>query len=322
MNEVDPLRASVSLPLHNVLFPFGFAVQIKTNQSAVMRAAERSWGAFLPKFRESPVEVRVVVSEYPFRRRPNPPIFRAQSNLLVIVSDAHNFACCDLNSGVAFACVTAAALKNLDYFRFHFLDAMVYSLLDTRHLVAVHAACIEKNGHGFLLVGDSGAGKTSLAYAAARRGWTYISDDATSIVRATQARTVVGNFQSFRFRPNALSLFPELHGTVALRSGKPTVEIRTESMPNVKVAPQARIDFVVFLDRQNSADASLAIEPVSHEYALRRLLQNPWPPELMLNEERLTALERLLEARLCRLTYAELEQAVDGLERVATKGLS
>ena len=99
---------------------------------------------------------------------------------------------------------------------------MVYSLLDTQHLLKCHAACVAKNGHGVLFVGGSGAGKSSLAYACARRGWTYISDDGASLVRRRPGRQVLGNPQNFHFRPDARSCFPELRGRLKLRDGKPT----------------------------------------------------------------------------------------------------
>ncbi|MGH9582392.1 MAG: aldolase, partial [Bryobacteraceae bacterium] len=168
----DPLRAFLPLPHHHVLFPLGFPVHIKSNELAVVRLAEESWGRFEPRFRDAPIEVRFLVSDVLLRHRPLPPIFRAQGNLLTIAADAHNFACCDLSAGFGFACVTKGAVMKKEYMRNHFLGAMVYTLLDTRNVVALHAACLVKDGHGVLFAGRSGTGKSSLAYACMRRGWT------------------------------------------------------------------------------------------------------------------------------------------------------
>ena len=128
---------------------------------------------------------------------------RAQSNLLAGVAGRENFQCCDLEKGFAFAWVTEAVVENTDFFRYHFLEAMTWCLLDTRHLVSIHAACVALNGRGMLLAGNSGVGKSSLAYACARRGWTYTSDDATSLVRRDRGRTALGNPRVFRFRGTA-----------------------------------------------------------------------------------------------------------------------
>ncbi len=161
----DPLHASVRLPLHHVLFPLGFPLSVKSNEPAVIRAAESSWGWFHQRYRVAPIELRILASEVYSRRRPPIPTFRAQANLLTLIADRDNFGCCDLASGFGFANVTKAATTHGYYIRYYFLDAMVYTLLDTRHLIAIHSACVEFQGRGVLLIGASGAGKSSLLFA-------------------------------------------------------------------------------------------------------------------------------------------------------------
>ncbi|MBV8552224.1 MAG: aldolase [Acidobacteriaceae bacterium] len=312
----DPLRAFVALTSHHVLFPYGFPVQIKSNDPSVIRAAELSWGASRQRFRERPIEMRFVVSDSPTRRKPRFPIFRAQANLLTVVADRQNFACCDLSAGFGFACLTKAAVVHMDYLRYHFLEAMAYTLLDTQHVVAIHAACAQFAGHGVLLVGESGAGKSSFAYACAKRGWTYISDDASSLVRRKEGRTVLGNPFVFRFRPTISSLFPELNGHIKLRNGKPTLEIRTEVLRHIKLAEECAVDYIVFLDRLSSAPEPVRLSPVLRQDAFRRLVKNHFPTELAIQEERVAAIERLSDAHAYELTYREFEPAIDLLESV------
>ena len=316
----DPLCASTPLPYHHVLFPFGFPVQIKTNELAVIRAAEQSWAAFPQRFREAPLQIRVLVSDSSTTRRPPTPIVRAQANLMTAVADAQNFACSDLVNGFSFAHLSKAAILNRDYLRYHFLEGTVYALLDTQHVVSVHAACVVKDGHGVLFVGDSGAGKSSLAYACARRGWTYVSDDATRLVRRRPGRQVLGNPQNFRFRPAVTTLFPELRGRVKLRNGKPTVEVRTEALAHLLTAHECTVDYVVFLDRRAQPGGPPGLIPISEEEGLRGLFTSPWPPELPIHQDRLAAVERLLKARLFRMTYLEFDPAIDLLEEAVARG--
>ena len=61
-----------------------------------------------------------------------------------------------------------------------------------------------------LLCGDSGAGKSSLAFACALKGWTYVADDSSRLIRGQQDRVVVGNPYQMRFRESAVHLFLEL----------------------------------------------------------------------------------------------------------------
>lgn len=316
----DPLQASEPLPFHHVLFPYGFPVHIRSNHDGVLRTAETCWGNYRCIFPEPPLELRIFVSDAAPRRIPPPPVFRAQANLLTVVADANHYGCCDLTAGFGFAYVTAIAVNHPNYLRYHFLESMAYSLLDTRHVAAIHAACIGRRGHGILLAGESGAGKSSLAYACARRGWTYISDDASSVVLRKQGRTVVGNPRAFRFRREATALFPELKGPLHARNGKPTIELETRRLPQVKVAYEYTVNHIVFLNRYTSNEGAPRLTPISAQDRLKRLFQNPWPSELAINQQRDAAIERLLTAPAYELRYSEFDAAIDLLETLVPVG--
>ena len=184
----DPLLTFVPLPYEREFYPYGFPVRITSNSRQVLAAAEESWGGLDRRFRTVPLKLRCLVSESTSKRLPPPPVVRAQSNLFVSVADAENFSSCDLSAGFASAWVTQAVVAAREYFRYHILEALAYTLLDVLHLVSIHAACVALHGHGVLLAGDSGAGKSSLSYACARRGWTYCSDDSSSLVRRGTGR--------------------------------------------------------------------------------------------------------------------------------------
>jgi len=247
-----------------------------------------------------------------------------------MVADAHNYACCNLTGGFGIAWLTKATVSDEDYFRYSFLENMALVLLEHLYLVALHAACVVREGRGVLLVADSGIGKSSLAYACARRGWTYVSDDASSLLLHGTGRTIVGNPQLFRFRPAALDLFPELRQDgilglrikAKLRKGKPTLEIWTESLPGIQLAQQATVDHIVFLRRDGQSNGPARLIPASREEALHRLLPDVWPAELAFHEHRRAAVEQLLEAQVCELHYCDLNAAVDLLENVVHRGLS
>lgn len=173
-------------------------------------------------------------------------------------------------------------------------------------------------------------GKSSLAYACASRGWTYVSDDASSLIRRGTGRRVIGNPRAFRFRPSAADLFPELRNNAIFgtqsptrfRKGKPSFEVWTESLPHIQVAGEASVDHIVFLKRDAQFKGSARLVPTSRETALRRLLPGVWPVELPLHQQRSAAIERLLEAELCDMSYYDLEATVKLLEQFVDRGLS
>ena len=321
---VDPLLALIPLSYSGEFYPYGFPAKVVSNSPLVLEAAQESWGGYRKRFGPGAMEVRCLVGEGTDGRVPPPPVVRAQGNLLISVADRDNFACCDLLKGFASAWVTRAVVEAREYFLYHVLEAMMYTLLDQLFVVAVHAACVTRNGHGVLLAGDSGAGKSSLAYACARRGWVYSSDDSSMIVRRERGRTVLGNPRLFRFRRTAGELFPEFRGMKESHrgNGKPTIEVRTEALPAIRTALESRVDYVVFLNRRDVCNGHAQIYPVSKEEAMGRLFFDPWPADLPARQERRAAVERLASAPACELRYRELDQAVDILEQLVVGGLS
>ena len=315
----DPLLTRLPLNHQAVFYPYGFPVKLQSNSPIPIAAAEVSWSTYRRKFDTQPLDVRMLISESESPAYTEPPTFRAQGHLLSIVADAENFACLDLNEGLSFGWATKATAQKTEYFRQCLLDVMMYPLLEVRHLVTLHAACLMFKGKGMLFAGDSGAGKSSMAYACARRGWTYVSDDASAFLRTANTPLIIGHPQKFRFREPVGELFPEFRGLKStIRAyGKPTIEIKTQSLDNLKTADESPVDSVVFLNRRDHEPGPPALLRVSEETAWKRLSFSVWAIELPAFEQRLRALERLLEAPIYELRYNELNPAIDLLERLA-----
>jgi hypothetical protein len=309
----DPLLRNVELPLREIYCPLGFAVEVITNAEGVLLAAEDSWGGLTKAFSEPAVELRIALAEAGSGRCPPPPIYRSQGHLLSVVADAQNFAVCDRGQGFAFAWINRDAMQYKAYLRYHFLEAIALSLLAARHVTPLHAACVELAGKGVLLCGNSGAGKSSLAFACARAGWKYISDDASYLVRKGASRCVVGNSHQLRFRPSAIELFPELRGfsPTPRATGKPSIEVPTAFMPYLETARHSTVEYIIFLNRSESEGAELV--PCCRELALEWANQSQ--AGIAPNDEiQATSIRELLNAQLFELRYRSLEEAVARLE--------
>lgn len=315
----DPLLTRVPLDQEGLFYRFGFPVRIRSNSTIPLRAAAISYGGYRQRFDVPPLDVRVLVAETPGPARTDPPVFRSQGNLMTIVIDAENFASLDLNAGFGFGWVTRATADKSEYFRQCFLDVMTYCLLETRYLVTIHSACVQHRGIGILLAGASGAGKSSLAYACARRGWTYISDDLSVFRRASYTPVIIGHPENIRFRESAGQLFPEFEGlTGTLRPcGKPSIEIRTASLDGFATADESSVSCLVFLNREGFPGGMPVLVPVSTEVAWERLSSSLWAVQLPAFEERVEALRRLLDLRLYEIRYGALDPAIDLLETLA-----
>jgi hypothetical protein len=315
----DPLLTQLPLAYSQLHFPYGFPIRIRSNSELVMKAAESSWTTYKRRFNRPELDVRCLVAESKSPACTEPPVFRSQKNLLSIVADGENFASLDLTGAFSFGWVTEATARSIEYFRQCFLDVMIYPLLEVRDLITLHAACVTRNGRGILLAGNSGVGKSSLSYACARSGWTFVSDDASAFIRDTEVPEVIGHPHKFRFREPVGQLFPEFHGLHStLRAyGKPTIEVLTKNLPSLRTSDASRISAIVFLNRAAYVSGSPELIPLDEEQAWKRLAPSVWALQLPAYKERLAALSRLLEQPIFEMQYREFEPAIALLEKLA-----
>jgi len=315
----DPLLTRTALQYKAEFFPYGFPARFRSNSRLVIDAAELSWGSYKRHFACAPLDVRLMVSESSSPALTEPPLARSQGHLLTIVGDAENYVCLDLRSGFSFGWVTPNTAASTGYFRQCFANVMVYPLIEVRHLLTIHAACVMFQGKGILLAGESGAGKSSLAYACARRGWTYVSDDSSAFVRDAETPLVIGHPQKFRFRQSVGELFPEFRGlkSATRAYGKPTIEIRTRELEHFQTADTSPIDSIVFLDRKGYRDGPPQLSRVSPDEAWKRLVCSVWAVDMPEYGERLAAVERLLDIPAYEMHYGDLGAAIDLLETLA-----
>jgi hypothetical protein len=315
----DPVLCDLELPLREVFYPRGFAVEITTNSPDVINCARESWASFPRLFSERPVQIRIGVT-HGNGVRPSLPTFRSWRNLMLMVADAENFAACDLKQGISFAWLTQAAVEDRFYFRYHFLEACALCMLQHLYLAPIHAACVRFRDRGVLLCGDSGAGKSSLAYACARRGWTFVADDTTALIRNSNDLTVVGTPHQVRFREAGAKLFPELaEQPVTERAfGEFAIEMPTAAVPQIATALTSSVDYVVFLNRREPEPPGLA--PIPKEPVLAWFEQVITHGETDSRDAQKKALRRLLERPILELRYRDLDWAVDRLEAMVREG--
>jgi hypothetical protein len=302
-----------ALPHVGRFYPYGFPVDIASDMREVLDAAHESFGAYAPRFDRPPIRLHVLTSEGS-AQTPPAPVLRGQRHMLTWVSDHENFAVCDRLQRFGYSCVTRATVADRVFFRWHFVDAVVYVLLELNYITSLHGACVARNGAGVLLYGESGVGKSTLSYACARRGWTYISDDASSVVW-DGGRNVIGEPHHFRFRAEATELFPELQGLTVGRQldRKPTIEVYTANLP-IRTAPECRVERIVFLNRQPGSRTSVA--RVAREEVQERLCQDMAMFDPALETRRKQAIEAVAEAPAYDIRYSSYEEAVLLLEQL------
>ena len=305
---MDPLGCDVELALTGMFYPVGFPLRITTNSADVMQAAAESWAPFARQFDPRPMRFRVVVEAA--GEVACEPTFRKQGQLLSFVSDARNFASGDCRTLSATIHLSQKTAEDHAVMRWFYLEAMAYMLLTQRYVVSLHAGCVARGGAGILICGKSAAGKSTLSFACARAGFTYLADDCTWLLAGRSDCIAIGKPHQVRFRDDVARHFPELEGYVASHrpSGKLSIEVPTSLFPAVQTAQRCEIGALVFVDREGVGAARL--ERVGFAAAAQMLLADLPSYGPMVNAVHEATVRRLAELPAWILHYRELGDAI------------
>ena len=317
----DPLLMKEEFNHRATFRALGFSIEIESNTAELLLAARESWGKPIPGSTSPAIKVRLGAKESDATECPAAPSVRTHGHLLSMVADADNFLVCDLRQSTAFGWVSNTVLRNRKYLCYHFLEAAVLCLLSTSRVTPIHAACVSFASRGFLLCGPSGAGKSTLAYACAKAGWTYTSDDASYLLWYTpNERIVRGNAHQVRFRPSAAQLFPEIRERelTPRAEGKPSIQVPTRELSGILTSTDSQVHCIVALDRCESRSAELT--PLAPEAVVPLFESSLYPFEEIWHPQ-LNTVERLLTAKMYTLRYSGLSDAIQRLERLAQEEL-
>ncbi|MCP5060198.1 MAG: hypothetical protein GY937_26155 [bacterium] len=167
----------------------------------------------------------------------------------------------------------------------------------------LHANCLFHDGRGFLLVGPSGAGKTTLSIALLRQGWRLVADDTLVLRRTGAAVDALALRGGLSCTPQTAAIFPELASAVeegpALAGGKRLADV-DELFPGVTVR-QCRPSVILFA--RISRRSATELQPIDAADAMVSLLEQS-PGVLSgrsMAEQHLTVLRQLVsQARRLR----------------------
>ncbi len=296
-----------------IFHPFGFPLIVRSNDESVIEIAHDEWDEWRQAFDDPPIELEFRIHPRPWEPPLPPARFHANAHGFTIHASPANIALGKPHGKSALAFLEPRTVADRPYFTYFFLDAMAFQLITSAYLTPLHAASVARNSRAIVFTGDSGAGKSSLSYACARRGWTFISDDASHLLRrCAGTRRILGVPHSIRLRPDAPDLFPELarfepkmRGT-----GKPSLQIPTRELA-IETAPTASVDWIILPRRAASTRLQSIDKSTVREHCAQWFYHWDAP---VLAEQQAAFEEMLGGVSTFSLEYSDLDSAVDILD--------
>jgi hypothetical protein len=168
-------------------------------------------------------------------------------------------------SGHAALVVVERELLRFPYhLRYELIEFAVFTLAArAQNLMPLHAACVGSGGRGLLLLGASGAGKSTALLHCALAGLDLVSEDSLFVTPDTLRATGVANFlhirrESLRFLPAREAARLRRSAVIRRRSGVEKLEIDLRQ-PRFSLAPRpVELAGVVELCPRNAAAAASA----------------------------------------------------------------
>jgi hypothetical protein len=134
----------------------------------------------------------------------------------------------------------------------------------------IHAASVARKGGAILIVGQSGAGKTSIAMTCASQGWDYLGDDAV-LVSADPPR-VASLYSSARLREDTFQRYPEIM-SACLGVSDDAGELKAEVDMALLRPPAAEGEIRAIVVPQPTDWAEFRLAPMGRADTLRKLME-------------------------------------------------
>lgn len=309
----DFLKRDVKTPFCGCYLAAGIHLTIHTNSESILAIASAT---FEPSDTDHDVKedvrLKLWVEEEYSSTQESKPYFRGLGHLVFSGYDERSSLLVDLRDCSGAGRFTQTMSENARYWKAVVFPSLLAIIGPSVGLTSLHSACVAWKGDGLMLVGGSGAGKSSLSLALSQMGLDFVSDDRT-LVSEKQGRLVAwGLCGEMKQRADAAIHFPELRDAKRGEMWKEDPVFRFDPVQALGVtrAPSCEPRWIVFLERQ-AKPAFLLEEMPPEETALRmqRDLHQEFPEAAERQRVTIDALSR----KVCyRLRYGGNPHTVAG----------
>jgi hypothetical protein len=293
----DPFEERSAVALHRDMHLLGARVRFDSNSEELLRLVDSAY-AGLPRLKLSRVEprlrVRLVLTSSERERPtagPAPLQMMSGGGLLAGATESSDFMVVSPHERGAIVVVTPRMLRFPYHTRYELIEFAVFTLAArVQSLVALHGACVGIAGRGVLLLGASGAGKSTVTLQCLIDGMSILSEDSVFMTPDTLLATGVSNFLHVRtdslhwIAPGRIAATIRRSPIIRRRTGVRKYEIDLRRSDHALASRPLKICAVVFLSARPAAGRAL-LKRLAPARALPMLVQEqqyaanrpPWP---------------------------------------------
>lgn len=282
--DSDPFGEHASLRFEHEQPVLGANICFRSNSRALLRLAEHAY-TDLPVHRlrgAAKLHVTLLLTRKGPRaaRRTEPQPLQLQhgAGLLAASTGASDYAVLAPLEGAALVVVSEDMLRFPYHIRYELIEFAVFTLAArTQGLVPLHAACVGIAGRGVLLMGDTGAGKSTVSLQCLLQGFDFLSEDSVFVQADTLRATGVANFlhvdsDSLRWvAPARIAAAIRRSPVIRRRSGARKFELDLRRMPFKLAAAPLQISAVVILSARRAPAGAELLRALPRQEKLRRL---------------------------------------------------
>jgi hypothetical protein len=282
----DPFGESTSTGARKRLQLLGGRFEFESNSDQLMRLVDSAY-ADLPAHRLSAAaptfRVKLLLGSHmrsPSRVEPPPLTMLCGPGFVGGATDASNLVVVSPLERTALIVVSPQMIRFPYHTRYEMIEFAVFTLA-TRSLglVPLHAACVSRGGSCVLMMGSSGAGKSTVALHCLLQGLEFVAEDGVFVAPDTMLATGVANFlhvrsDSLRWleRPRDIAAIRS-SPVIRRRSGVKKYEVDLRRRGYRLAAHPPKITAVVFLSPQRAGKGSL-LRPVRTSDMRKKLAEN------------------------------------------------
>jgi hypothetical protein len=280
----DPFGERAGPAAHRELQLLGGRFRFESESPRMLRLVDAAFQG-LPRHRLSTIiprlSVRLVLRSggRPRARRqmePPPLGMFSGAGLLGGATDRSDFVVLSPMERSALVVISESTMGFPYHARYELLEFAVFTLAArTQRLVSLHAACVGRGGRGVLLMGPTGAGKSTLALLSLLKGFDFVSEDSVFVTPDTLLATGVANFlhvraDSLRWVGAREAAAIRASPVIRRRSGVRKFEVDLRQGAYRLAASPLKIGAVVFLSAEKAHGAPL-LRPLAKSSMRARL---------------------------------------------------